>query len=153
MNYITIYNIIGIIFAILALVTSFIYYTTKNKGFLLVTALSQSFFLLEILNIKLHKSNSRYKPTVLQLFYRMFNIWVIYFFYECTSEYFPVVMTSWYFTDIVRYLYYIFREKYIKVVRYNLFIFLYPISIYIEMKSMFCVLIHLKGMLGIWFCL
>lgn len=53
MNYITIYNIIGIIFAIVtALVTSFIYYTTKNKGFLLVTALSQSFFLLEIRNFK-----------------------------------------------------------------------------------------------------
>ncbi|KAK6090510.1 hypothetical protein P3W45_000607 [Vairimorpha bombi] len=140
MEYIKIYNFSGALLALLAFITSYVYYNTRIKIYLLITALSQSFFLIEILNIKLNKSNARYRPTVIQLFFRLFNIWVVYFYYECATKYFCVVTGSWYFTDCIRYLYYIYRTKYVKILRYNLFIILYPVSITIEIKSM-CFLI------------
>ena len=145
MKYITIYNILVIIIALTALTTSYLYYFTNRKMYLLISALFQSFFLLEILNIKLHRSNARYKPTVIQLFFRMFIIWIVFYFYECTTNFFCVVTFTWYFTDCIRYLYYLTRNTYVKFLRYNLFIIFYPISIYIEFQSMFNVLTKLKG--------
>ncbi|WUR02802.1 very-long-chain (3R)-3-hydroxyacyl-coa dehydratase [Vairimorpha necatrix] len=146
MKYITFYNIIGVINTLIALFTSLIYHFTRQRPFLLITAICQTFFILEILNIKLQTSNSRYLPTVIQLFFRLFNIWIVFYFYDCCNRHFYIVMSAWYLTDCIRYLYYISRNKYIKIIRYNLFIFLYPISIYIEMSSMYKGVSKIEGM-------
>lgn len=133
LSYIRIYNIVGSIVCIIALITSQLYYTTSNSGYLRIAGFCQAFFLMEIANICARKSNSRYIPTVMQLVSRNFVMWIIFWYYGIINETFPIITVCWYLSDLVRYLFYAFRADTIRIVRYNLFLMTYPIGFLSEM--------------------
>ncbi|KAM0673893.1 hypothetical protein GVAV_002731 [Gurleya vavrai] len=143
--YMKLYNSCGIIFCLYALICTVLHFKFHNDSYVLKIALCQSFFLLEIFNIITGKSNSSFIPTFLQLVSRMFIIWIVcYFQIDLTKGYsFTVMSLSWFFSDLIRYIYYLIRADWSKWLRYNSFILFYPIGTSIEIYLMNC--LYLKS--------
>lgn len=128
--YIKSYNLLGIIVCIYALYLTGVNTRTHDETFGIL--LCQAFFLFEIINIYLKKSNSKLFPTMLQLASRVFILGI------CLNikytPYFTVMCLAWYVTDLIRYCYYLSRNNVFKWLRYNMFIALYPIGVGMELK-------------------
>lgn len=141
--YIKVYNFFGILVSLLALYFTFTNIFTHSKP--LHILLCQSFFLLEIVNIRRKVSNSKLLPTLLQLSSRIFILVIALFLRYSTS--FTIMCVSWYLSDFIRYCYYFSRNRFFKWMRYNFFIALYPVGVGMEMKLVGELLRHEIG----WF--
>ncbi|KAF9764791.1 putative very-long-chain (3R)-3-hydroxyacyl-CoA dehydratase [Nosema granulosis] len=135
--YITLCNLAGAVCSLLAFIFGHIYYNTRNRTYLLATVCLQTLFIMEIVNIKLHKSTSRYAPTVMQLGSRMFTLWVVCLYYKYFSLNIPIMVTCWYLTDFTRYIFYAFRNEHIKKLRYSLSILTYPTAFFCELMCIY----------------
>ncbi|AFN83080.1 protein tyrosine phosphatase-like protein [Encephalitozoon romaleae SJ-2008] len=144
LTYIRIYNAIGFIVCTIALFTSLMFYKTMKTKYLKMAGLCQTFFLMEVANICAKKSNARYLPTVMQLVSRMLIIWVVFWYYEIIDWTFPIMTACWYLSDLVRYVFYMFRIDTIRIIRYNLFLLTSPIGFILEM----CCLRTLYNLIG-----
>ncbi|TBU05287.1 protein tyrosine phosphatase-like protein [Hamiltosporidium tvaerminnensis] len=131
-TYIKVYNLTGVLVCCGALVLTVLYYWTKKIDFLLYLVFCQCFFILEILNIKMGKSNSTILPTFLQLLSRIFIIGIICYLNKLYNKMLILMCVCWYISDLIRYLFYLTRNSFIRKVRYNAFIVLYPVGTSIE---------------------
>jgi very-long-chain (3R)-3-hydroxyacyl-CoA dehydratase len=136
LNYIQTYNILGSVVCTVALASSLAHWCSGDSRYLLAAAMCQSFFLIEILNINMRKSNARFLPTVLQLLSRMFITWVIFWYLGIVNRTYPVITSCWYTADLIRYLFYACRAPAIGFIRYNFFILAYPVGVSLEMYCM-----------------
>lgn len=138
--YIMMCSMAGALGSSLAFVFGHLYYYTGYKPYLLITACLQTCFIMEVINIKLNKSTSRYLPTVLQLSSRMFTLWVVCFYFGFFSRYIPVMVSCWYLNDFIRYVFYAFRNPHIKKLRYSLFLLTCPTSSFCELSAIYCLI-------------
>lgn len=130
-SYMKIYNTIALCMTLLALYLTILNTLNFHYQFQFYIFLCQAFFLVELLNIKTKKSNAMLLPTLLQLSSRLF-ISFLSVMYDLNHLYYNIMCFSWYLSDCIRYLYYIFRTKLFKFMRYNFFIVLYPLGTGIE---------------------
>lgn len=142
-KYITFYNFLGTTICFLALYFTFKLFSDSNSQTNLVinyrnVGFCQTFFLLEIVNILIGKSNSGILVTFAQLASRLFISWVVCFAYNLPSKNMNVLMfSSWYLSDLIRYFYYLTRFSIFKHLRYTLFLVTYPMGTFIEMYGIY----------------
>jgi very-long-chain (3R)-3-hydroxyacyl-CoA dehydratase len=93
----------------------------------------QSFQLFDLILIILKKTSGSLPASIAQITGRLVVTW---YFVEITTEHyaFAHMVTCWAIADLVKYLHYLFKNSVTKVLRYNLFIILYPIGVWGEMK-------------------
>lgn len=136
LSYISIYNFISILVCVLALINTMLYYLTNEGKFILYVSLCQTFFLMEIVNIRTKFSKSTLIPTTLQLTSRLFIAWFICYMHDIMRLPFTIMSLSWFVSDGVRYLFYLTKSKYATALRYNMFIVLYPLGASLEVLLM-----------------
>lgn len=132
LKYIHLYNMIGSIICLSALALLFFKHYVDAKKFLFKIGCFQTFFLIDIINIIFGKTRAKLFPSILQLSSRLFIIWLIC--YKNSYNHFTVhlMLFAWFISDFARYIFYFSRYKIFKTLRYNLFIFLYPIGTFCE---------------------
>lgn len=138
-------SVAGALGSALAFIFGHLYYFTGSRVHLLITACLQTCFVMEIVNIKLNKSTSRYLPTVIQLTTRMFILWVVLFYFRFYSRNIPLMITCWYFNDFIRY---VFRNPHLKKLRYNLFLLTCPTASFCETWAIYSLGKDKKGLVG-----
>lgn len=131
-KYIDVYNSLGTIVGLSALVMISMDHIYKSSNFLFKMGCIQSFYLFEILNILFGISKAKIFPTVLQLSSRLFIIWPICYSYNYTHITVRLMLLCWFISDTTRYLFYLSRNRLIKFLRYNLFLLLYPVGTFCE---------------------
>lgn len=132
--YMKMYNLLGCCVCVLALVYAVLHAKLQLHSYVLKICFCQTFFLLEIFNIKIGKSNSTLFPTILQLSSRLFIIWIVCYAHReiCRSIPFTIMLVCWYVSDLIRYIYYLLRVEWAKWMRYNFFIVFYPVGTAME---------------------
>ncbi|EJW03773.1 hypothetical protein EDEG_01929 [Edhazardia aedis USNM 41457] len=158
--YILVFNIISILITIVALIFSLRFYFKPVEDTIFVVALCQSFFLLELLNIKIGATNSTYFATSTQLASRLFIIWYVCMFRGVLSSrqislpkiyifknHFALMGFCWFISDCIRYAFYTLRSGWLRWLRYNLFIILYPLGVAMEMFLSFKMISSFNGFL------
>ncbi|EPR79691.1 hypothetical protein SLOPH_1721 [Spraguea lophii 42_110] len=150
MGYIGVYNSMAIIVISFATVFSVLYYLWGDKKYLLYTALCQSFFGIEIINICAGMSRAKLLPTLMQLFSRNFIIWAVAYCHNFRSKELLIMLLSWFISDIIRYLFYFFRIRIFKALRYNLFLVLYPLGTLIEIYLLSKIDMLHKGIISVF---
>lgn len=130
-SYIKLYNFSALIVTIIAIYFSLQNALHPDPKYPFYLFLCQCFFLIELYNIKIKKSNSLIFPTFMQLSSRIF-ISLLVLYYDLSDIYYKTMCFSWYLSDCIRYLFYLFRTSFFKWMRYNFFIIFYPIGTGIE---------------------
>jgi very-long-chain (3R)-3-hydroxyacyl-CoA dehydratase len=130
--YLVLYNTISILILLYSTANAILFQLTYSSTYILKCALSQTFFLFEILNIVLRMSRSTIFPTIVQLFSRLYIIWVIVYLHDIKNVYLTSLLIVWNLSDLIRYFFYLFRWGVFRRLRYNAFLLLYPIGIFLE---------------------
>lgn len=145
LTYIRIYNISAIFICITALINASLYWYTAQEKYILFICLCQTFFLIEIINIKTKVSKSMIAPTLLQLTSRLFISWFVCYMHSIPKTLFTIMCFAWFISDVVRYLFYLTKLKAASMLRYNMFLILYPTGALIEVILMGVILKHYSG--------
>ncbi|KAF7683567.1 putative very-long-chain (3R)-3-hydroxyacyl-CoA dehydratase [Astathelohania contejeani] len=146
-SYIKTYNFIGIIACIIALVFTTTYQIFGTPNHLLYIAECQTFFVVEILNIIFRRTNAKLFPTCAQLFSRLFIVWNICYKEGYHGRAVTTMFYCWYISDMVRYIFYLFRNTFFKYIRYNLFIIAYPAGVALELYLLNSVYLKSSGVI------
>lgn len=131
-SYINFYNSVGSVIGVSALFLLLWNNFHIQKDFLLKMACIQSFYVIEIFNIFISASKAKIFPTVLQLSSRLFIIWTICYSHDILERMVYLMLFCWFTTDTVRYIFYLTRSGIFQFLRYNLFIFTYPVGTFCE---------------------
>lgn len=137
-TYTKLYNTLGISVIVYGLVNALMYQVRREKKYLFRAGLSQTFFLAEIFNILIGASRSTYVPTLIQVSSRVYVIWIAYM-HKLQNIPLTLMFVCWSISDLIRYAFYLFRLPWLKTLRYNAFIVLYPIGISLEIYLMNCI--------------
>jgi very-long-chain (3R)-3-hydroxyacyl-CoA dehydratase len=137
-TYTKLYNVLGISVIFYGLVNAVLYQVHKERKYLFRAGLAQTFFLLEIFNIIIGISRSTYIPTLIQVSSRVYVIWTSYI-HKIQNTPLTLLLVCWNISDLIRYAFYLFRSRWLKSLRYNAFIILYPIGIALEIYLTNCV--------------
>ncbi|KAH9411341.1 tyrosine phosphatase-like protein [Ordospora pajunii] len=132
-SYIKAYNMLGLLVSMFSLLAGLRFYATMNTSYLKAMGILQSFFIMEIANICTKKSNARYLPTVMQVVSQLLMIWIVFWYYKIINWSFPVIISCWCLSNMIRYIFYIFRTHTIGIIRYNLFLLTSPTGFFLEM--------------------
>ncbi|KRH92562.1 Protein tyrosine phosphatase-like protein PTPLA (contains Pro instead of catalytic Arg) [Pseudoloma neurophilia] len=132
LKYIDCYNSLGSLVGLSALLLITLENFYKTDNFLLKIGCLQTFYILELFNIIIGMSKAKIFPTILQLSSRLFIIWPICHRFQYTQGIVHLMLYCWFFSDTIRYLFYLSRNRFFKFLRYNLFLFFYPIGTYCE---------------------
>lgn len=104
----------------------------------------QLFYVSEVLNILMGASKSPILSVSLQIASRVFISFILFAANNLPNTAFvsseipratlkmAVMFISWYIADSIRFGYYLLRTKYLKKLRYNAFLVLYPIGVMLE---------------------
>lgn len=131
-KYHLIFNILGVCVILYGTINALLYHYFKDIKYLKYAAYSQTFYLFEIFNILIGATRSTYPATIIQVSSRLFISWVVAYFHKLNNYYLTSMFIIWNISDMIRYLFYIFRGKIFKKLRYNAFIDLYPVGIALE---------------------
>lgn len=142
--YTSIYNFLGILIITYGFVNAIVYQLFKERVYLFRVGLSQTFFVIEILNILIGASRSTYPPTVVQVSSRLYIIWMVAYSHRLQNIPLTIMLVCWNISDIIRYMFYLFRANWLKKARYNAFIVLYPVGIALEIYLTNCVYLMYK---------
>lgn len=94
----------------------------------------QTFFLLEVVNAAIGKTKQKLLPSALQIGSRLFVIWRVCVIGKTYSYVFGAMAISWYLADTIRFNYYLHKESFfLRALRYNAFILLYPFGVCCEL--------------------
>lgn len=137
--YRNIYNIAGIVVILLGIFNCIKHQYSKETKRLVYMALCQSFFLVEIVNIAAGVSASTYIPTILQVSSRIFIIWAVCYLHGLNNVCVMIMYLTWGVSDLIRYMFYLLRMNWLKTVRYNAFLVLYPLGVCLEIYLTNCV--------------
>ncbi|KAM0672754.1 hypothetical protein CWI42_052020 [Ordospora colligata] len=132
-SYIKTYNMFGLFVSVSSLLAGLRFYATGNIGYLKIMGMLQSFFIMEIANICTKKSNARYLPTVMQVISQLLMVWIVFWYYRIINWSFPLIIACWCLSNMIRYVFYIFRTHTIGIIRYNLFLITSPTGFLLEM--------------------
>ena len=130
--YLVLFNSLSIFFLIFSMYNTVLFEMTRSSTYIFRCAICQSFFLFEILNVIIGASGSTIIPTTLQLFSRVYIIWYIIYLHKINTILVTLLLFVWNLSDLVRFLFYLFRTGIFRKLRYNAFLILYPIGILLE---------------------
>eukprot|EP00866_Antonospora_locustae_P001542 jgi/Antlo1/1542/1303 len=132
------YNLVGILVIVYGLASAVMYQIYKKKTYLFRAGLSQTFFIVEIFNILVGASRSTYSPTLIQVMSRLYVVWVIAYMHSLQNVMLTVMLVCWNISDLIRYMFYLSHAGWLKKLRYNAFIVLYPLGISLEIYMINC---------------
>ncbi|KCZ82335.1 hypothetical protein H312_00358 [Anncaliia algerae PRA339] len=139
------FNFLGVNVILFGFICAILYRVYGDIKFLRWVAYTQSFFVFEIINIMIGATRSTYLATIIQVTSRVYISWVVAYYHNLNNIYLTIMLIVWNISDMIRYLFYIFRGKLLKKLRYNAFIILYPVGIGLEIFLTNMVYLKHKG--------
>ncbi|RVD90954.1 tyrosine phosphatase PTPLA [Tubulinosema ratisbonensis] len=145
------FNLFGVGVILYGSVNAILYHYLREIKYLKTVAYTQTFFLIEIFNIMIGATRSTYPATIIQVTSRLLVSWAVAYSHKHHNIWLTLLFIIWNISDLIRYLFYISRGKILKVLRYNAFLALYPIGIFLELVQINIAYSAHKGFIGYGF--
>lgn len=138
-TYLSLYNVVQTILWSLALILVTIWTPARSDKLDLYICMAQSTMILDIVHVALGLTRGRLLTTTLQILSRLVVVWFAVHDSRAATEPYPwaswcflLMYSSWAFAEIIRYSYYLKKDKppqWLKWLRYSAFHLLYPVGV------------------------
>lgn len=139
MMYLSLYNIIQSALWSLALILTVIWTPAQPGQLDFYIRVAQSVMIMDIAHVAFGFTRGRILTTALQILSRLVVVWfavrdcrVVMESHPRASAYFVLMYSSWSFAEIIRYSYYLKKDRppqWLKWLRYSAFYLLYPVGV------------------------